>query len=73
MNSKLYMAKIIVLLLISITTSKAQFLDEFKKDKIDGWFTMVGDGNPEMKFIHMKIMRQYLLMEQKINTMFTGH
>ena len=32
MNSKLYMAKIIVLLLISITTSKAQFLDEFKKD-----------------------------------------
>ncbi|MCB0753228.1 MAG: hypothetical protein KDC52_17280 [Ignavibacteriae bacterium] len=51
MNIKLYMAKIIVLLLISITTSKAQFLDEFNKDKIDGWFAMVGDGTPEMRII----------------------
>ncbi|MCB0745338.1 MAG: hypothetical protein KDC67_15620 [Ignavibacteriae bacterium] len=54
MNSKLYMAKIIVLLLISITTSKAQFLDEFNKDKIDGWFAMVGDGTPEMRIISQK-------------------
>ena len=51
MNLKLHMAKIIVLLLISITTSKAQFLDEFNKDKIEAWFTMVGDGAPGTKFI----------------------
>ncbi len=35
---------------LSTTISKAQFIDEFDKDKIEGWFTMVGDGSPEMSF-----------------------
>ncbi|NLT51194.1 MAG: hypothetical protein GXX85_09780 [Ignavibacteria bacterium] len=31
--------------------SEAQFLDEFDKNKIDGWFFFTGDGNAEMDFV----------------------
>ncbi len=51
MYSKSFNLKTIVLFLIFISTCKAQFLDEFDKAKIDGWFTMVGDGTPGMSFI----------------------
>jgi len=43
--------KIIVMLLFSTIICKAQFLDEFDKEKIEGWFTMTGDGTPGMSFI----------------------
>jgi hypothetical protein len=44
------MLKIIALLFLSFTFCRAQFLDEFDKDKIEGWFTMIGDGTPGMTF-----------------------
>ena len=43
--------KIIVMLLFSTIICKAQFLDEFDKEKIEGWFTMTGDGTPGMSLI----------------------
>ena len=43
--------KIIILFLVQFTICKAQFIDDFDKSKIDGWFSMVGDGTPEMHFI----------------------
>jgi len=39
------------MLLFSTIICKAQFLDEFDKEKIEGWFTMTGDGTPGMSFI----------------------
>lgn len=51
MYSKSIKVKTILLWFVAITICKAQFLDEFDKDKIEGWFTMTGDGTPEMSFI----------------------
>ena len=47
--------KVFILLAILFTAniSRAQFLDEFDKDKIDGWFFFTGDGNAKMNFIQM--------------------
>lgn len=44
------------LFLIVILTSaigRAQFYDDFNKEKIEGWFTLTGDGNVSMNLIQM--------------------
>jgi hypothetical protein len=51
MYSKSIKVKTILLWFAAITACKAQFLDEFNKEKIEGWFTMIGDGTPGMSFI----------------------
>jgi hypothetical protein len=45
--------KLIVSLVILVTSGicKAQFMDNFEKDKIEGWFFFTGDGNTSMNFI----------------------
>jgi hypothetical protein len=44
-------SKIVLLILVSIGISKAQFLDNFDNDKIEGWFFFTGDGSATMDFI----------------------
>ncbi len=41
------------LLLVFSTIINAQFLDDFDKDKIEGWFFFTGDGDATMDFIQM--------------------
>ncbi|MFO7444982.1 MAG: hypothetical protein R6W90_01390 [Ignavibacteriaceae bacterium] len=43
--------KLIVFLFITSGLCHAQFLDNFDKDKIDGWFFFTGDGSAEMDFM----------------------
>lgn len=43
--------KIFLLLLIYFGIAKAQFLDSFDKNKIEGWFFFTGDGAATMDFI----------------------
>jgi hypothetical protein len=45
--------KIIISLLILITSgiSQAQFIDNFDKEKIEGWFYFTGDGNTSINFV----------------------
>jgi hypothetical protein len=51
MYSNSVMLKIITLLFLSTTVCTGQFLDEFDKEKIEGWITMTGDGTPGISFI----------------------
>ncbi len=51
MYTRLPALNIFLLFLVLTSICKAQFLDEFDKGKIEGWFTMVGDGTPGMSFI----------------------
>ena len=44
-------SKIVLLILVSIGISKAQFLDNFDNDKIEGWFFFTGDGEATMDFV----------------------
>lgn len=45
--------KLIISLVILVTSGicKAQFVDNFDKDKIEGWFYFTGDGSTSMNFI----------------------
>lgn len=39
--------------LLACTPATAQFMDSFDQARIDGWFTMTGDGTPRMSFTPM--------------------
>ncbi|MBN1300416.1 MAG: hypothetical protein JW995_04300 [Melioribacteraceae bacterium] len=43
--------KKIILVLLLASVCKAQFMDEFDKSTIEGWFVLTGDGSAELKFI----------------------
>ncbi len=51
MHLKLPKLKIIAIFIVLSAICKAQFVDNFDKDKIEGWFAMVGDGTPGMSFL----------------------
>ena len=46
--------KILILILLTFGICKAQFLDSFAKDKIEGWFFFTGDGAATMDFVQKK-------------------
>ena len=52
-NINIKMLKFLFLLLIFLLPvfSKAQFLDGFDGDKIEGWFFFTGDGDATMDFL----------------------
>lgn len=41
------------MLMVMLTCGRAQFRDDFDAAKIDGWFTMTGDGDAKMEFLPM--------------------
>jgi hypothetical protein len=45
--------KILLLVIITSVICRAQFLDEFNKKNIDGWFFFTGDGYAKMDFVQM--------------------
>lgn len=51
MDNKSIKLKVFLLLFFHAVIINAQFLDEFDKDKIQGWFFFTGDGEATMDFI----------------------
>ncbi|MBN1399184.1 MAG: hypothetical protein JXA06_14205 [Bacteroidetes bacterium] len=45
------LSTVLFIVLITSTFCQAQFLDNFDKNKIDGWFFFTGDGAAEMDFV----------------------
>ncbi|MBK7106275.1 MAG: hypothetical protein IPH62_13420 [Ignavibacteriae bacterium] len=43
--------KIIIILSLTCPKYNAQFIDNFDKENIEGWFALVGDGNPKLSFV----------------------
>ncbi|MBK8943769.1 MAG: hypothetical protein IPM32_00725 [Ignavibacteriae bacterium] len=64
---------LIFIFFLSITKNNAQFLDEFNSPNIDGWFTLVGDGNPKLSFIPNKEFATMIVdgSEDKYNVYWT--
>ncbi|MFA4922324.1 MAG: hypothetical protein WC611_09360, partial [Candidatus Neomarinimicrobiota bacterium] len=50
-NPKKFRLCLVLLLIAGI--SRAQFYDDFNKDKIEGWFFFTGDGNVSMDLVQM--------------------
>ena len=51
----------IFLVLLLASSARAQFLDNFDEDKIDGWFFFTGDGNATMDFVQKKDYAQIIV------------
>lgn len=46
-------AALLLMFFLVSNVCRAQFLDEFNKDKIEGWFFFTGDGHAKMSFVPM--------------------
>jgi len=65
--------RLLIIMLIVFVISRAQFYDDFNKNKIEGWFFFTGDGDVSMDFVQMDGYARILIdaTQDKYNVWWT--